>query len=207
MDYFFQILPGYVVRSLIYDEMCGNEWIYSVFPMTKHNSASNTPKSVKNRRTIQIEWGDCDPAQIVFFPRYFAFFDACTAALFRRTGMNKREMLKAYDIIGIPMVDVHASFLAPCHYSDEVVIESEVVEWRRSSFRVQHRLYNKGVLSVECVEVRVWAGRSAKDPEKIEGRPIPQEIIDRLTEDRPTEKARLAAKKPRRTTSAKGKRA
>src|SRR6202012_6001178 len=116
--------------------------------MTKPNPASNTPKSVKNRRTIAIEWGDCDPAQIVFFPRYFAFFDACTAALFRKSGMTKREMLKAYDIIGIPMVDVHASFLAPSHYSDEVVIESEVIEWRRSSFRVRHRLYNKGVLCV-----------------------------------------------------------
>lgn len=24
-----------------------------------------------NRRTIRIEWGDCDPAGIVFYPRYF----------------------------------------------------------------------------------------------------------------------------------------
>ena len=24
-----------------------------------------------NRRTIRIEWGDCDPACIVFYPRYF----------------------------------------------------------------------------------------------------------------------------------------
>ena len=111
--------------------------------------------------------------------------------------------LKAYDIIGIPMVDVHASFLAPSHYSDEVVIESEVIEWRRSSFRVRHRLYNKGVLSVECVEVRVWAGKSAKDPEKIEGRPVPQEIIDRLTV-----KDRSEGKKPSRAAAAdKGKRA
>ena len=24
------------------------------------------------RRTVRIEWGDCDPAGIVFYPRYFA---------------------------------------------------------------------------------------------------------------------------------------
>lgn len=29
-----------------------------------------------NRRTIRIEWGDCDPAGIVFYPRYFEWFDA-----------------------------------------------------------------------------------------------------------------------------------
>lgn len=28
-----------------------------------------------NRRTVRIEWGDCDPAGIVYFPRYFAIFD------------------------------------------------------------------------------------------------------------------------------------
>jgi acyl-CoA thioesterase FadM len=27
--------------------------------------------------------GDCDPAQIVHYPRYLAHFDACTAALFK----------------------------------------------------------------------------------------------------------------------------
>ena len=53
---------------------------------------------MKNRKTIQIEWGDCDPAQIVYYPRYFAYFDACTTALFKKAGLIKREMLKTYRI-------------------------------------------------------------------------------------------------------------
>ena len=28
-----------------------------------------------NRRDVQIQWGDCDPANIVYYPRYFAMFD------------------------------------------------------------------------------------------------------------------------------------
>ncbi len=39
-----------------------------------------------NRRAVTIEWGDCDPAGIVFYPRYFAMFDASTAALFAVAG-------------------------------------------------------------------------------------------------------------------------
>ena len=31
---------------------------------------------------VRIEWGDCDPAGIVFYPRYFAMFETCTTALF-----------------------------------------------------------------------------------------------------------------------------
>src|SRR4249919_2310339 len=39
--------------------------------------------NIVSRKKIHIEWGDCDPAQIVYFPRYFAYFDACTTALFK----------------------------------------------------------------------------------------------------------------------------
>jgi 4-hydroxybenzoyl-CoA thioesterase len=137
--------------------------------------------NLTNRKTIQIEWGDCDPAQIVYFPRYFAYFDACTTGLFKKAGLPKRQMLKTYGIVGIPLVDVRASFTAPSRFSDSVVVESEITEWRRSSFSVRHRLFNKGVLSVECYEIRVWATVSEKDPERIESKPVPREVIDRFS--------------------------
>src|ERR1700687_717615 len=95
---------------------------------------------IVNRKTINIEWGDCDPAQIVHFPRYFAYFDACTTALFQKAGLSKREMVKTYRIVGIPLVDVQASFMVPSRFSDTVIVESEISEWGRSSFRVRHRL-------------------------------------------------------------------
>ena len=136
---------------------------------------------LKNRKVIHIEWGDCDPAQIVYFPRYFAYFDACTTALFKKAGLGKREMLKKYEIIGIPVVDVHASFRAPSRFGDDVIIESEFAEQRRSSFCVRHRLYNKGVLAIECMEIRVWARHSPKDPEALESAPIPKEVIAMLS--------------------------
>ena len=37
-----------------------------------------------NTRTIRVQWGDCDPAGIVFYPRYFEWFDACTILLFEK---------------------------------------------------------------------------------------------------------------------------
>ena len=38
--------------------------------------------SFTNTRTVRIEWGDCDPAGIIFYPTYFKIFDNATAALF-----------------------------------------------------------------------------------------------------------------------------
>jgi 4-hydroxybenzoyl-CoA thioesterase len=133
--------------------------------------------NLTNRKTIQIEWGDCDPAQIVFYPRYLAYFDACTTALFGKAGLSKRQMLKTHQILGIPLVDLRVSFKQPSRFSDTVVVESEITEWRRSSFCVRHRLFNKSVLAVECFEIRVWAAVTEKDPERIEGRPVPREVV------------------------------
>jgi 4-hydroxybenzoyl-CoA thioesterase len=134
--------------------------------------------NLTNRKTIQIEWGDCDPAQIVHFPRYLAYFDACTTALFRKAGLSKRQMLKTYQIVGIPLVDLRATFKVPSRFSDTVIVESEIAEWRRSSFCVRHRLFNKGVLAVECTEIRVWAVVSESEPERIESKPVPREVVE-----------------------------
>jgi 4-hydroxybenzoyl-CoA thioesterase len=140
--------------------------------------------NLTNRKTIHIEWGDCDPAQIVHYPRYLAYFDACTTALFKKAGLSKRQMLKTYQIVGIPMVDLRASFKAPSRFSDTVVVESQVTEWRRSSFCVHHRLFNKNVLAVECFEIRVWAVTSEADPDRIESRPVPREVIQMFSADK-----------------------
>jgi 4-hydroxybenzoyl-CoA thioesterase len=135
-----------------------------------------------NRRVIRIEWGDCDPAGIVYYPRYFAYFDACTASLFETAlGMTKIEMQKHYDVVGFPMVDTRAKFMIPSKYGDDVTVESRVSEFRTSSFDVEHRLLKDGKLAIEAWETRVWVGRHPEDPERIKARPIPEEVIAKFS--------------------------
>ena len=134
-----------------------------------------------NRKTIHFEWGDCDPAGIVYYPRYLEYFDNCTAALFEQAGFPKQEMLKTHGIAGIPMVDMRVRFLVPSRFGEDVTVESSVTEWRKSSFDVQHRLWKGDVIAVECVETRVWTVRSPEDPEKLQSRPVPREIIERFS--------------------------
>ena len=138
-----------------------------------------------NTRQRTIEWGDCDPAGIVFNPRYFEWFDAATATLLARAlGMPKAEMVRRYGIVGIPLVDTRAIFRAPCSYGDEVSIESEVAAVRRSSFEVRHRLLRADrTLAVEGSEVRVWTGNDPERPGTLKARPIPEEVAARLTAD------------------------
>lgn len=134
-----------------------------------------------NRHQVTVEWGHCDPAGIVYFPNYFTYFDSSTNALFRRAlGFTKFEMIKTYDIVGIPLVDLGARFIMPSTYGDVVTIESTIVEIKRSSFRMQHRLLRGETLAVEGHETRVWVGRDPDNPDKLKGRPIPPEVVERL---------------------------
>lgn len=133
-----------------------------------------------NRREIQIEFGDCDPGGIVYFPRYFEYFDACTNALFERVGLPKREMIARYGIAGIPMVECRARFIVPSQYGEKVVVESCVSEWGRSSFSVQHNLFRGDVLAVEGFEKRVWVAHATDGQSRFKGKAIPQEVKERF---------------------------
>jgi 4-hydroxybenzoyl-CoA thioesterase len=135
--------------------------------------------SLVNRRPVTIEWGDCDPAGIVFYPRYFAIFDACTAALFQAAlGMPKIAWTEKFGIVGIPMVDTRGKFSVPSAYGDEVVVESRITAFRRSSFDVEHRLLKAdGALGVEGFETRVWVARDPNNPKGIKAAPIPAEVV------------------------------
>ncbi|HEY1364989.1 MAG TPA: thioesterase family protein [Xanthobacteraceae bacterium] len=133
-----------------------------------------------NTRAVRIEWGDCDPAGIVYYPRYFAMFDACTTALIERAlGMTKHAYMKAYDAGGHPLVNTRSRFLSPNRFGDDVTIETTATELRRSSFDLRHRLFKDDALSVECFETRVWV---RGDPVRgtMKPAPLPQELIERL---------------------------
>jgi len=133
----------------------------------------------------RVEWGDCDPAQIVYNPRYFAFFDTATGLLFEAAGWRKPDLLTAFDIVGLPVVDIKATFLAPCTFGDEVTITSRVTACRRSSFDVAHQLRRGDLLCVEGTETRVWTIKDPDNPGRLKSAPLPAEVIARLEADGP----------------------
>jgi 4-hydroxybenzoyl-CoA thioesterase len=130
---------------------------------------------------LKVQWGDCDPAGIVFFPNYLKWFDECTSELFASAGLPLPTLFRSQDIIGIPIVDVRASFKVSAAFGDELLAKSWVAEWRRSSFVVQHHFYKQDALAVEGFVTRVWTGADAGGKNGMKSRPVPREIIERLS--------------------------
>lgn len=130
-----------------------------------------------NARTLTIEWGHCDPAGIVFNPRFFEYFDWSTTVLFETAlGMAKAEIMQKYGGAGMPLVDTRARFLKPARFGDVVNIASTILSFGKSSFEVQHKLFHAHELAVEGHEKRVWTGRDP-DSGRLRSQPIPEEVI------------------------------
>jgi 4-hydroxybenzoyl-CoA thioesterase len=137
----------------------------------------------RNSRKVRVEWGDCDPAGIIFYPRYLAFFDASTSALLERAlGMTKAQYLKAYDFFGHPLVNVECQFVMPTRFGDDVIIETEIAALRRSSFDLRHRLTLNGVVAVEASETRVWVRGDPKTG-TMKSAPLPPAVVEKLSQD------------------------
>jgi 4-hydroxybenzoyl-CoA thioesterase len=137
--------------------------------------------SLVSRRQLTIEWSHCDPPGIVFNSRFFEYFDWGTWTLFEAAlGVRPPDLAGTFGILGLPLVDAGARFIAPARFGDVVELTSQVSEFRRSSFDVEHKLTIRGELAVDGRETRVWAGRDPANPAAIKAQPIPADVIARF---------------------------
>jgi 4-hydroxybenzoyl-CoA thioesterase len=122
---------------------------------------------VINEYRRRIEFGDCDPARIVFYPRYFAWFDEATWRLFESVGLPPDVLRSQFGFAGFPIAEAKSKFLAPSRFFDEIVI-------------VIHRVKNGGTLAVEGMETRIWCEPHPDDPARLKAQPVPRPIVEKL---------------------------
>jgi 4-hydroxybenzoyl-CoA thioesterase len=126
---------------------------------------------------VTVQWGDCDPAAIVFYPKYFYWFDSATHALFESLLAPKQELLRQFDIIGFPLAEASARFVRPSRMGQSIEIESAIVSFTEKRFTVAHRCTRDGELLLEGQEVR-FAGRlDPQDPKRLRAIALPSELI------------------------------
>lgn len=129
-----------------------------------------------------VEFGDCDPARIVWFPNYFRWIDAASRHFFIQCGVPPwHETEKSIGVIGTPLVDTHTRFLKTASYGDLLEIHTRVSQWRHKSFVMDYQIMCADDLILECQEVRVFAAfRGGADQAQpgIQAVPIPPFVLD-----------------------------
>ena len=87
-----------------------------------------------------MSWGDCDPAGIVYFPRFFEKFHEAMERWFDDGLGQPYQVLIMGRKLGLPAVHTEADFRRPCHFGDDLVVELRVLRLGRSSIELGYRV-------------------------------------------------------------------
>ena len=122
-----------------------------------------------------VEFGDCDPAGIVWYPHFYGWFDAASHRLADRVGAGL-HVLRAQGYLGLPLMQTGASYLRPARFGDACEVHSTVTGFERRSFRIAHRILRGETLLVEGFEVRFLGQPHPDDPQRLRAAEIPDDF-------------------------------
>lgn len=125
---------------------------------------------------VTVEFGDCDPAGIVFYPNYYRWFDAASHHLFDDVGMNWRELRDRYGAVGFPLIETGATYRRSASCGDRLEIESQVIECTHKLLRVQHLIHRNDELVVDGFELRFLGAPHPDDPARLRMLEITEEM-------------------------------
>ncbi|TBR72840.1 MAG: acyl-CoA thioesterase [Burkholderiaceae bacterium] len=126
---------------------------------------------------VKVQFGDCDPAGIVFFPNFSKWMDASSLHFFMECGVPPwRELVKSTGIVGTPLLEIHTKFLRPATYGETLQIHTSVEEWRDKVFIQQHRVRRGDDLLCEGRETRAFVIHPPGAPDRIKAIPVPADI-------------------------------
>ncbi|TMH04800.1 MAG: acyl-CoA thioesterase [Betaproteobacteria bacterium] len=127
--------------------------------------------------TVDVQFGDCDPAGIVFFPNFSRWMDAASLAYFMQCGVPPwRELVKTRGIVGTPLLEINTKFLKSVTYGERIVVHTHVEEWRDKVFIQVHKVMRGDEVVCEGREVRAFVKRDADNPDRLRAVPVPEDI-------------------------------
>ena len=135
---------------------------------------------IEHTTEVPVRWSDVDLAGVVFYPRFFEWYDLGCELLFASLGLPWPEAFPRYDIVGVPIVESGSKFVSPARYGDVLTIRSKVAWVREKTFRMEHEISVGSRLCSTGFEVRAWVGRPKWPGETLHARPIPEEVAGRL---------------------------
>jgi 4-hydroxybenzoyl-CoA thioesterase len=77
---------------------------------------------------IDVSFGDCDPAGIVFYPHFFEWLDRTFQASLKPLG-GHAAICERLDAVGIGVINVEAQFRRPVRDGDALILTCTIFEW------------------------------------------------------------------------------
>lgn len=122
------------------------------------SAGSGQPLAIRAR----VEWEDCDPAGIVYYPRFFDWINAAAHALARAMGITPEAMVSGG--LGLPLVSASIDFRTSARLEDPIEVRLHVTRLGHSSLGLRYDILrvttaDEPTLLARAREERVYAQR------------------------------------------------
>ncbi len=107
---------------------------------------------------IKVQFGDCDPAGIVFFPNFSKWMDAASL------------------LIGTPLLEIHTKFMRPATYGETLHVHTSIESWAAKTFVQKHVVMRGDTVLCEGRETRAFVVHPEGEPDRIKAIPVPEDI-------------------------------
>ena len=115
------------------------------------------------RREIAIEFNHCDPAGIVFYPRYYEMLNSVIENFFADALGRSFAAITLRDGCGVPTVRIETDFRRPSRLGERVVFALRVTAVGRSSADfIITATGPDGTLRLTSRQRIVWVGQDAR---------------------------------------------
>ena len=126
---------------------------------------------------VEVMFGDCDPAGIVFFPNFSKWMDAASLNFFVKNGVPPwRELIKTRGIVGTPLLEIHTKFMRPATYGERLQVHTSIAEWREKVVIQKHVVMRGDTVLCEGLETRAFCIKHPEDPDRIKAIAVPENI-------------------------------
>lgn len=130
--------------------------------------------------TVRVTFGDCDPANIVYFPNFYRWFDQATHDLCEAAGYELTQVRRDRDWLGFPLAEAGARFLRPATINDRLRVETRIRLWRPKMFLLDHCIRRDGELLVQGWQTRFIGVRLPEQGGRLAALQIPGEFSQAL---------------------------
>ena len=122
---------------------------------------------------INVRFGDCDPAGLVYYPALFHYCHAAMEEFFAaRCGVSYARLM-AERRLGFPTVNVRAEFFAPFVYGDEAEVEVWASAVGRTSVTFEYRLRRASDLALCASATHVQVAMNLDERRAV---PLPEDL-------------------------------
>lgn len=143
----------------------------------KLSAAQAKPVGKVNIYPVNVQFGDCDPAGIVFFPNFLRWMDEASLAFFMAQGIPPwRELVKTRGIVGTPLLEVHTRFFRTATYGERIEVHTTVDSWAAKTLTQRHVIKRGDVVLCEGTEIRAFVVRDPANADKLKAIAVPEDI-------------------------------